>query len=164
MFMAIFGGLGGPILAVAYYITYQGQMGSSQEEYFVPGPLPPTGESYNIPTPPDTPGAGSAPPRIKAKAHAWLVAETGRNYQLNQGTTTLGRSAQNDIQIDNDSTVSRAHAKIVEQNNHFRFYDLGGKNGSRINDRRVRQPILLAPNDKVQMGDNTVMHFVTSQK
>jgi len=92
-----------------------------------------------------------------------MVSQDGHSYQLNQGTTTIGTSAKNDIAIDKDSTVSRGHAKIVEQNNHFRLHDLGSTNGTRVNKKVVREPVLLAANDQIQFGDNTVFTFVTSQ-
>ena len=94
------------------------------------------------------------------KVQAWLVTQDGHNYQLNKGETTFGRSAQNDIQIAGDSTISRQHAKIVEQNNHFKLIDLGSSNATRVNDRIVRQPVMLEQNDVVQLGDNTVMRFM----
>jgi hypothetical protein len=168
MYMGLLGGLGGPILAIAYTITYQGQTGSRQDDPVVAPPPPPPGGGYSSsqrrqpPEPRKRPAA--PPPEVKPKAHAWLVSQDGRSYQLNQGETTIGRSAQNDIQIGNDATVSKSHAKIVEQNNHFRFFDLGSTNGSRVNDRRVREPVLLAANDRIQLGDNTHLNFVTSQR
>jgi len=92
-----------------------------------------------------------------------LVSDDGSNYQLNQGDTTIGRSARNDIQISGDTTLSKAHAKIVEQNGRFRFHDLGSTNGSKVNQQRVRQPELLEADDEIQLGDNTHLRFVTSQ-
>lgn len=165
MYMGILGGIGGPMLAIAYYISYQGATGSSQAG--IPGSYPPP-----PPPPPPPPGsrqqprrqpAAAPPPPIKPKAHAWLVAQDGHSYQLNQGVTTIGRAAENDIQI-NESKVSGRHAKIEEQNNHFKFIDVGSTNGSKINGRIVREPMLLAANDQVQLGDNVVMNFVTSQR
>jgi hypothetical protein len=164
MYMGILGGIGGPMLAIAYYISNQGVTGSSQASRpggYVPPPPPP---------PPPGPGPKRdrrpikplAPP--KPKAHAWLIGADGRSYQLNQGVTTLGRSAENDIQIGGDSTVSGRHAKIEEQNNHFKLFDLGSTNGIKVNGRVVREPVLLAANDQVQLGDHTVMNFVTSQR
>jgi hypothetical protein len=167
MYMGILGGMGAPILAIAYYVTFQGQMGSSSEDegyYQPPPPPPPPVSSSQRSSSGGSSRRAAPPPPVKPKAHAWLVTAEGRSYQLNQGTTTLGRSAQNDIQIDNDSTVSKGHAKIVEENNHFRFYDLGSTNGSRINNKRVRQPMLLAADDQIRLGDNTQLRFVTSQR
>ncbi|MBC8509693.1 MAG: FHA domain-containing protein [Chloroflexi bacterium] len=165
MFLGILGGIGGPVLAAAYFVTFQGQMGSS-----VSGEFPPSGQ-FVPPPPPPRPGVGVGQPEVaplpprpkKPKAHAWLVSGDGRSYQLNQGDTTLGRAARNDIQLGGDTTLSKRHAKIVEQNSHFRFHDLGSTNGCKVNGRRVRQPVLLAPDDEIQLGDNTILRFVTTQ-
>ena len=156
MFLGILGGIGGPILVAAFYITYQGQGGPAVSPS---GQFPPPGQY----APPVQPAAD--PPRMpdKPKANAWLISGDGSSYQLNQGETTLGRSARNDIQITGDTTLSKGHAKIVEQNNHFRFHDQGSTNGSKINNRRVRQPVLLEADDEIQLGDNTSLRFVTSQ-
>lgn len=152
MLLGILGGIGGPVLAAAYYITYQGETAGEQ--------IPPPGQL----APPPTPAPDSAPPvDDKPKANAWLVAQDGVSYQLNQGPTTLGRSASNDIQLSGDTTISKAHAKIVEQNNHFRLHDLGSTNGSKVNKRPVRQPALLVSDDEIQLGDHTILRFVTTQ-
>ena len=97
------------------------------------------------------------------KVHAWLVSSTG-NHQLNQGVTTIGRTAKNDIVLTDDTTMSREHAKIIEQNGHFRLIDLGSQNGTRVNGRLVREQVILEPDDEIRFGDNMVVHFVTSRR
>ena len=131
MYLGIIGGLGGPILAVAYYFTYQGQTGPDPSGVGLQ-PLP---VQYPAPAPPPPPErkvqpAGPPPPPSKPPANAWLVSREGRNYQLNLGETTLGRSSINDVQITGDTTLSKTHAKITEQNGHFKLFDLGSTNGT----------------------------------
>jgi len=60
--------------------------------------------------------------------------------------------------------MSNNHAKIVEQNGHYRLNDLASTNGTRVNNRLVREPVLLEPDDEIQFGDNTVVRFVTSRR
>jgi hypothetical protein len=153
MFLGILGGLGGPILAVAFYITFQGQTGDGSHS--------PAPGQYAPPPPPAQP---ADPEPDKPKANAWLVLDEGGSFQLNQGETIIGRSVRNDIQISGDTTLSKSHAKIVEQNGRFRFHDLGSTNGSKVNQQRVRQPLLLEADDDIQLGDNTHLRFVTSQR
>lgn len=153
MLLGILGGIGGPVLAAAYYITFQGAAAGEQiphPEAFAPPPSPAPDPSPQV--------------EDKPKANAWLVTSDGVSYQLNQGATTLGRSAHNDIQLRGDTTISKAHAKIIEQNNHFRLHDLGSTNGSKVNQRPVRQPALLVSDDEIQLGDHTTLRFVTAQK
>jgi hypothetical protein len=150
MFLGILGGLGGPILAVAFYITFQGQP-EAGSQFTQPPPLTPS------------PAQPVDPAPDKPKANAWLVSQDGDSYQLNQGETTIGRSVRSDIQISGDTTLSKSHVKIVEQNGRFRLHDLGSTNGSKVNNHRVRQPMLLEADDEIQLGDNTHLRFVTSQ-
>lgn len=168
-YLGLLGGILPPLIAVGYYVTFQGMVvcddGHLYEVALGKCPDPshviamPTPPPYTSPVPEPIPSPGPSP-APGPKAQAWLVAQDGHNYQLNQGETTLGRSAQNDVQIAGDSTVSRQHAKIVEQNNHFKLIDLGSSNTTRVNDRIVRQPVMLEQNDVVQLGDNTVMRFM----
>lgn len=106
-----------------------------------------------------------APPRPrKAKTQAWLVeSNKGRNYQLNAGTTTIGRSSSNDICL-TDSMVSKHHAKIVEERGHFRLVDLGSTNGTWVNGSMVREPVLLYPNDELKFGKNEKVHFISADR
>lgn len=151
LYLGVLGGIGGVALAAAYYMMYKDSLPETVQPYVpvTPGIYPPVPRV----DPPPTPN--------RPKTQAWLTGQSGQNYQLCQGETTIGRSSRNDIQIAGDSTVSKSHAKIIEQNGHFKFYDLGATNGSRVNGRVVRQPILLQSNDEIQLGDNTKLRFVS---
>lgn len=164
MLLGVLGGLGGLALAITFYIMYQGQNQAR--------PVSPVGGGYGsgtyAPPPPpppqrSAPRRASAPPRpSKAKANAWLIAKDGKNYQLFAGETVVGRSSKCDIQIIGDTTLSKRHAKLVERNGRFTLHDLASTNGVRINGKRLRQPVLLAAEDQIQLGDNTFLKFVAS--
>jgi pSer/pThr/pTyr-binding forkhead associated (FHA) protein len=55
---------------------------------------------------------------------------------LDHGAITLGRTADNDVQMDDD-TVSAHHAKIVTMLTASHVEDLGSTNGTFVNGRRV---------------------------
>jgi hypothetical protein len=173
-YLGLLGGILPPVIAAGYFVTYQGLKGCVNGHVYesalgdcpecarlaTPIPAPVT----SLPAMPIS-SAGQPPPQVPVKppkptAHAWLVAKDGHNYQLYIGETTLGRSAQNDIQFTGDNTVSRQHAKIVEQNGHFRLVDLGADNHTRVNDQIIRQPVMLDHGDEIQLGDNTHLRFV----
>lgn len=172
-YLGLLGGVVPPVLAVGYFVTFRGMVGCPNGHVYesVLGECPecariaqqvPAG-SQPIPRRPPVAPEPSRPAVAapsKPKAQAWLAADQGRTYQLNLGDTTIGRSSENDIQLSGDSTVGRTHAKVVEQNNHFKIHDLASANGTRVNGRLVRQPILLEPDDQVQFGDNTTVRFV----
>ena len=176
-YLGLLAGLLAIAISVAYYINYQGVVGRST---LMPGP-----SNFNVqvaypappmmrPAPPQMPPPPAAPPHqqpvapqtprsLKQPLAAWLVARDGHNYQLFANETSIGRSAENDIFVSGDTTVSQHHAKITEQNGHFRLIDLGSTNGTRVNGKWVRQPILLEPNDEIEFGDNTLVRFITGR-
>ncbi len=175
-YLGILGGVLPAVIAVGYFVTYQGLVGCVNGHVYEAalGKCPECArqamaaqpqivhEVPQRPTPVIQPV--SPPPQpLKPKAHAWLISKDGRDYQLNLGETTIGRSSDNDIQLSGDTTVSRQHAKVNEQNGHYRLIDLGADNYTQVNGHVLRQPILLQPDDEIQFGDNTVVRFVTSR-
>ena len=64
---------------------------------------------------------------------------------------TLGRAPENDCVLAHDS-VSRRHARIVDDDGHWRIEDLGSKNGIRVDGNRVRDAEL-APSQWLAIGD-----------
>ncbi len=169
-YVGMLGGVLPPLIAVGYYVTFQGMAVCKDGHLYEialgqcpdpshrpiltpPMPYPPQSRRDREPIIPPSPS--------KQKAQAWLVAQDGHSYQLNRGETTLGRSARNDLKFD-DSTISREHAKIIEENGHFRLIDLGSANGTRVNNRIIRQAVLLEQDDIIQLGDNTVLRFLTA--
>jgi len=57
--------------------------------------------------------------------------DKGRSFELTDDTTYVGRSSENDIQIQ-DRTVSRKHAKILRKGDKFFIADLKSRNGTFI--------------------------------
>ena len=75
---------------------------------------------------------------------------TGQTYLLRKQNYTIGRDMGNDIIIA-DTSVSRFHAKLLFQDNHFFLHDLNSKNGSFVNNYHIKkQP--LRPADRIQLG------------
>lgn len=180
-YLGLLGGVVPPVLAVGYYVTYQGSVGCRQghqpypkslgqcpecarqaapaaSQVYSPQPAAPS-HDYERTAPPASP-----PAPVKPKAHAWLIADNGRDYQLCVAETTIGKGSGSDIKLTGDTTVSRNHAKIVEQGGRFTLIDLGSKNGTRLNGRKVRQPETLEPDDVIEFGDNTRLRFVTARR
>lgn len=126
-------------------------------------PAPRSAQPYPVEHPrspaPVAPGAH----RHTSSAGAWLAARDGRSYQLLHGETSIGRSSDNDIRIDN-ARVSKHHAKIIERNSHFTIVDLGSTNGTWLNGKLVRDPKLLHTNDEIRFGDSYKTSFVTSER
>jgi adenylate cyclase len=87
---------------------------------------------------------------------AWLEREAGEPVPVT-GNCSLGRAIGNDIVLVDDR-VSRRHATIHAQGDQeFLLVDLGSRNGTYLNGRRVNQPTHLRDGDHVQVGPFTLV-------
>jgi DNA-binding SARP family transcriptional activator len=83
-------------------------------------------------------------------AVAQLRDAAGRGYPLRGAATRIGRLADNDIVLDDDS-VSRHHAVIVDTGNSFVITDLQSANGVDVADRRIRTSETLVDGDRIRI-------------
>ena len=86
---------------------------------------------------------------------AYLVLDpTGRRFLLAQGQSwAIGRGDGCAVMLDNRS-VSRLHALIQRrETGDFSLVDLGSRNGSFVNSRRVSVPVVLNDEDRLLFGD-----------
>jgi hypothetical protein len=75
---------------------------------------------------------------------------TGETYPLESDQTTIGRSPDCDIFLD-DVTVSRRHALVGRGDEGFTIEDLGSLNGTFLNRSRIERGALDS-GDEVQVG------------
>ena len=78
-----------------------------------------------------------------------------KEIPLKQGSLTVGRTAANDLTIDN-LAVSGHHAKIYYENDKFVLEDLNSLNGTFVNNQRVRKSFL-KNGDEVLIGKHTLV-------
>ena len=78
----------------------------------------------------------------------------GKEHWLAAAVVTLGREQDNDIVLES-SRVSRHHARLHWTGSVHVVEDLGSKNGTWINDRRLEGPAPLNDGDTVRFGDLT---------
>jgi pSer/pThr/pTyr-binding forkhead associated (FHA) protein len=74
----------------------------------------------------------------------------GETFSPEEGTTTIGRSPDCGIFLD-DVTVSRRHAVLVQRDGGFFIEDQGSLNGTFVNRKRV-ESAQLDDGDEVQIG------------
>lgn len=99
------------------------------------------------------------PPPVRYPSNAMLVEmNTGRQYLVYRGRTTIGRSSTNDIVVAG-GTVSREHVMIHEENGSFTLYDRASRMGTRVNGQRVGGPMPLRHGDQVVLGDSANFQF-----
>jgi hypothetical protein len=114
-------------------------------------------------------GAATQPPPVHnvpvtptvAPARMTLVT-TGRDFRLDKEIITIGRRSpadniEPDIDLTNDdpdSYVSRRHAQILRNDDHFVYEDVGSSNGSFVNNSRLQAGVqqILKDGDKIRVG------------
>jgi two-component system, cell cycle response regulator len=82
-------------------------------------------------------------------------AALGRRYVLRAGLMQVGRVAQNDLVIA-DESVSRNHARLFVRDDIVEVEDSGGVNGTRVNGKRIVEMAALHDGDIVEFGS---VHF-----
>jgi len=68
----------------------------------------------------------------------------------------IGRVPGNDIVI-NDALVSRRHAEIRRHGNQITIQDLGSRNGTYVNGRRITTPQVIQPGTELRLGSTTLV-------
>jgi len=76
--------------------------------------------------------------------------KTGLSYKLDK-STKIGRYPDCGI-ILNDPKVSRNHAKVYLDGKRYLVEDLGSRNGTFVNDKRISEPTELKDGDTVKVG------------
>jgi len=87
------------------------------------------------------------------EATPWLIVER-RPLPLLEGLNVIGRAADAAIQIDSPG-ISRYHARIVVAGAGATLEDLGSKNGTYVNGRKVTSH-RLAEGDEIRLGASVV--------
>ena len=97
--------------------------------------------------------AGPSPVR------AWLIGQ-GERVALKAGENVLGRRAPDVVELPSP-TVSRRHARITVGDETL-IEDLGSKNGTFVEERRVSRPVTLTDGAHVRIGELTLRFMVVS--
>lgn len=76
--------------------------------------------------------------------------------ELERERIALGRAATNEIALA-DPSCSSHHATVERRGESFIIRDEGSKNGTFVNNRRVREPTPLLPGDEISLGSTTIV-------
>lgn len=91
---------------------------------------------------------------------AWLIEKKGERvgmtHRLKNNITSIGRDANNDISL-SDESISAQHAKIRIEDGKFMLYDLVSENGTQVNSETIIYKEI-QENDEVKIGE-TVLVF-----
>ena len=94
----------------------------------------------------DTPATRPALPRMKL-----FVVVGRREIVLMEGSNVIGRESPAAIQIDGRG-LSRQHARIQVSGSDATLEDLGSKNGTHVNGRRITLQVRLSDGDEIRLG------------
>lgn len=86
----------------------------------------------------------------------------GKIHVLEQGPTSIGRSPNADIPI-NDTRISRHHLQITVDGEDVEIQDNGSTNGTFVNGKRISTQ-KLQDGDKIQISSNTILKFALQDK
>ena len=75
-----------------------------------------------------------------------------RNLYFESDTVTIGRSPENLLDLFEDETLSRYHARLTRQEGTFFVEDLTSINGTLVNGNRISGKQAIGPEDTVQLG------------
>jgi len=99
-----------------------------------------------------SPGTATGPvvssgPRLVATQGTYL----GNIYPLEGTLVTIGREESCDIAFPRDPTVSRKHARLVNENGEWTIHDEGSSNGTFVNGVKVSDQAI-KPGDEITIG------------
>ncbi|MGH7606444.1 MAG: FHA domain-containing protein, partial [Gemmatimonadales bacterium] len=91
---------------------------------------------------------------MKAQFTFLSGARTGQVESFRKGYIGLGRHPLSDVRFDaeRDLDVSSRHAAIVRKPDGFWLQDLGSRNGTLVNGRRISGDVLLKDGDVIGFG------------
>lgn len=85
----------------------------------------------------------------------------GATYTVDHGDLILGRGAQADVQVGDDS-MSRMHARFTRSGDALIVSDMGSLNGTYVEGQQIRRPTQLKQGDRVRLG-NLLLRFMVQE-
>jgi DNA-binding response OmpR family regulator len=85
-----------------------------------------------------------------------------QEWSLSRESVSLGREPDNDVVLP-DRQVSRHHARIQRQDQHFVLYDCDSKNGTYLNGEPVRAPQVLRDGDEISIAMRYRLFFIDAE-
>src|SRR3954463_992153 len=89
-------------------------------------------------------------------------SEAGRQIPLDS-VVDVGREPNLPLHLDEDTQVSRRHARVTAQGGQAVVEDLGSTNGTYVNDQPIHSPRQIGPGDKIRIG-LTVIELRSAQQ
>jgi len=78
---------------------------------------------------------------------------TGREQELDSAPLSVGRGAENDIELRDDGFASARHARFQPRRDGVWVEDIGSTNGTYLNGSKLTRARRLTPGDVVRIGE-----------
>jgi len=88
-----------------------------------------------------------------------IIGDEAHHYRFDEqrDEILIGRHRSNDLQLLNDASVSKVHARIHARDGQLILQDLGSRNGSKVNEELVQAPVPLSNEDVVTIGNTRLV-------
>jgi phosphoserine phosphatase RsbU/P len=97
----------------------------------------------------------------RASSHAELAIRTPdgetKTISLEHHRYLLGRAASNELSFPNVAGLSREHLAFERKGSEWTVRDLGSTNGTFLNWKRISEPCVLQPKDRLTVGQLTII-------
>jgi len=90
-----------------------------------------------------------------------VIGDKRCTWPLEGPVLGIGRSSRHAIHIP-DGTISKDHAEVTLRAGQYYVRDLGSRNGTRVNGREAKEPMLMEAGDQVEIGH--VLLLVTGEE
>lgn len=176
LYLALFGGLAAPALALWYGYRYRGMAACRYGHRPYPAEMRRCPECARRDAAarlglPDT-LHNFSDPRIHVnspgphadRAAAWLISPHGQRFQLFEGENTLGRGPGMAFMLVGDQAISGEHARIKAREGRYFIVDCDSQNGSWLNGRRLEpfDETELRSGDVITLSDATQVEFMAA--
>jgi pSer/pThr/pTyr-binding forkhead associated (FHA) protein len=109
-----------------------------------------------------TPSASASPAdaiaRLLARSNAAPNPEETREYALDGHDVAIGRSPSCDLVLEGDQLISRRHALMRYDGEHYSLVDLGSSNGTFVNEMEITEAHTLVDGDRISIGEYELVY------
>ncbi len=100
------------------------------------------------------PQPGQPPPSVaRLVVVASPTLQRGSDFTLDGSAITIGRGAQNDVELEGDGVASAVHARVEPRPDGIWGRDEGSTNGTFVNGVKIDGPRRLSAGDVVRVGE-----------